>query len=352
MSSKANQQRKDDLGVVVIGRNEGDRLARCFRSLTHRDVAVVYVDSGSADDSIRTARVNGIEVVELDRSAPFSAARARNVGHQQLVELNPKMRFVQFVDGDCEICHGWLAHGLELLRSRPDVAVVAGTVRERYPDASIYNRLGDFEWNSNAFGEVSDVGGVFMIRREAFESIGGFDASVRAGEEPELCQRLRRCGWRLLRLNHDMALHDLAITRFADWWTRHARNGYGALDVANRFGVPGFARMTHRARFWSGWLLLAIAATLLTALTPNLVGGAVAFLLISSIWLVHSLRIVMRTWQKGHPLKIAIAYSFYTMVSYWPQMIGQIRYWMDRRMRRASRLIEYRCASRGMGQKK
>ena len=91
-----------DLGVVVIGRNEGERLLRCLRSVAGRAGAVVYVDSGSTDGSVEAARALGAEVVLLDPAVPFTAARARNAGLERLVELRPVVERVQFVDGDCE----------------------------------------------------------------------------------------------------------------------------------------------------------------------------------------------------------------------------------------------------------
>lgn len=72
-------------GVVVIGRNEGERLRQCLRSLLPTVVAV-YVDSGSTDGSAKWARDNGAEVVDLDASVPFTAARVRNAGFQRLPE--------------------------------------------------------------------------------------------------------------------------------------------------------------------------------------------------------------------------------------------------------------------------
>ncbi|HLL88750.1 MAG TPA: hypothetical protein VK324_05565, partial [Tepidisphaeraceae bacterium] len=67
-----------DLGIIAIGRNEGERLRLCLRSVVGRGMPVVYVDSKSTDGSPDLARSLGAEVVELDMSIPFSAARARN----------------------------------------------------------------------------------------------------------------------------------------------------------------------------------------------------------------------------------------------------------------------------------
>jgi glycosyltransferase involved in cell wall biosynthesis len=67
-------------GLVAIGRNEGERLRRCLISAQGVYDHVVYVDSGSSDDSVALAESFGAVVVVLDTARPFTAARARNAG--------------------------------------------------------------------------------------------------------------------------------------------------------------------------------------------------------------------------------------------------------------------------------
>ncbi len=214
-----------ELAVVVIGRNEGARLTRCLDSLSRSQAQMVYVDSGSTDGSAARVRERGVEVVELDMSIPFSAARARNAGYDRLRTAGFAGRFVQFVDGDCEVAAAWLAFAMQQLSSHEDWAIVCGRRRERAPQASVYNRLCDVEWDT-PIGEASACGGDFLIRSSVFAQVGGFNPTVIAGEEPELCHRVRALGYRVLRLDHEMTLHDAAMTRFSQWWRRAARAGY------------------------------------------------------------------------------------------------------------------------------
>src|SRR6185312_7732137 len=126
------------IGIVVIGRNEGQRLINCLKSVKMASAVIVYVDSGSNDNSITAAQQLGVAVVSLDMTQPFTAARARNEGFATLMKLNPQIRFVQFIDGDCELVPSWLDTALAFLAKRKDVAVACGRRRERHPDASIY----------------------------------------------------------------------------------------------------------------------------------------------------------------------------------------------------------------------
>ena len=199
-------------GVVVIGRNEGERLRRCLASLARSGLPVVYVDSASTDNSRQLARESGVHVVELDDCTQLSAARARNEGLTALLELVTDCELVCFLDGDCELASGWIDHASDFLASRPEVAAVAGRRRERSPDASVWNRLCDLEWDTPT-GPASATGGDFVVRVSAFQEVGGFDESFVAGEEPELGLRLRRAGWEIERLDREMTLHDAAITK-------------------------------------------------------------------------------------------------------------------------------------------
>ena len=173
----------------------------------------------------------GVEVVQLDLSIPFTAARARNEGVARLLQINPQVEFVQFVDGDCEVAPQWLEKAYTVISEQPEVAVVCGRRRERYPEQSVYNLLCDLEWDT-PIGETKECGGDSMMRVAAFEQVKGFNPSLIAGEEPELCLRLRQQGWKILRIDAEMTLHDAQITRFSQWWRRSLRSGYA---YAGRF---------------------------------------------------------------------------------------------------------------------
>jgi GT2 family glycosyltransferase len=245
-----------NLGVVVIGRNEGSRLIACFACLPN--VPVAYVDSGSTDGSVAAARARQIEVVELDLSIPFTAARARNAGLDQLIRKHADLKYVQFVDGDCQLLPGWTTSALTFLESRPDVAAVCGRLRERYPDRSIYNWLCDQEWDRPA-GEVRSCAGNAMMRVLALTDVGGYREDVIAAEEDELCVRLRAADWHIWRLADAMALHDAAMLHFRQWWRRAFRAGYAFAQGADLHGsTPDRHFVWESRRAWIWGILLPL----------------------------------------------------------------------------------------------
>ena len=335
------------LGAVAIGRNEGERLVRCLESLAAQGLAAIYVDSGSSDGSRERARALGAEVVELDLDAPFTAARARNAGFRRLIELRPGLAFVQFVDGDCELERGWVDAALAAMARAPDAAVVCGRRAERHPERSVYNRLCDLEWDTPV-GEAEASGGDALMRRGPFEKSGGFDDSLIAGEEPELCFRLRRAGGRVLRIDAPMTRHDAAMTHFGQWWRRTRRSGHAAAELWHQHGyrgVRGLTRIAASALFWTclvpvlvvggAWLGVAFVGPVGLALGPVLALAALARL----VWKVRHHRIA-----RGAEPRAATLYGVFCAVGKLPEAMGVAQYWLARVRGQRTRLIEYKGA--------
>ena len=330
---KRNGRVPVNVGVVVIGRNEGERLRKCLESFATQAALVVYVDSGSTDGSVPMARSVCSEVVELDMRIPFTAARARNEGFERMRHLAPNLPYVHFVDGDCEVVAGWLEKAVAFLDAHRDVAVVCGRMRERYPERSIYNMLCDIEWDTPV-GEVKACGGIAMMRVSAFESVHGYRADLIAGEEPELCVRLRAAGWRIWRLGEEMALHDAAMTRFGQWWKRTLRSGYAFAQGADLHGAPPerhWVRESRSAWFWG--LGMPLFAFVCTALIGPF--GLVAFA-------VYPLQMVRLTLRGDRSMRENWWRAVFLVIGKFPEMLGQLKFLTHRYIGGKSRLIEYK----------
>lgn len=318
-------------GAVVIGRNEGERLLRCLRSLEGSGARIIYVDSGSTDGSVAAARAAGAEVVELSPTIAFTAARARNAGASRLLES--AVEYIQFVDGDCEVDRFWLGRAIRALEEDPRLAVVCGRRREIHPEISIYNRLCDIEWDTTP-GEVSSCGGDALMRADAFRKVGGFRDSLIAGEEPELCVRLRREGYRIRRLDAEMTRHDAAMHSFGQWFRRHVRAGHAYFEGAALHGAGSERHWVHETRsivFWAAVLPLAVTG-LAFVFPPALV------LLLAYPLLVA--RILLRRW-KSLGFRPALSFAVFCVLAKVPQAVGGARFLFGR-LAQPSSLIEYK----------
>jgi GT2 family glycosyltransferase len=338
------------VGVVVIGRNEGTRLATCLQSIGasqqsdgsggFRITGMAYVDSNSSDDSVELARSLGAHVIELDPAIPFTAARARNAGAEYLLKICPDVQFLQFVDGDTELHPKWLLHAVEYLRHHTQVAVVCGRRRERFPEASVYNLLADLEWDT-PIGATHEFGGDALLRADVFLHLGGYTPSFIAGEEPDFSARMRKAGHGIVRLNHEMTLHDLAMTKFSLWWRRTVRSGHAAAQLYHTHG--GAPLFFYRNAWRSTLLWGAMVPVVIIALAVFVTPWALGLLPLAYSYLMF--RIFRFRRRRGDDRDSALAYSLFTTMGKFPQLWGLLKFYRNHWARRPSLLIEYKTAA-------
>lgn len=338
MANPLNSNDGAVLGVVVIGRNEGERLRKCLASVRKTAYPIVYVDSGSTDASVAIARSFDALVVELDRARPFSAARARNEGHARLLQQHPSVRFVQFIDGDCTLLDGWLDAAVTALAGDPRRAAVIGHLVERNADASQYNRLCALEWKSHA-GDLQNFSyliGIAAIRSEVLLKLGGYNPDVIAGEDSELGVRMGLAGYKVTKLDHPMATHDADMTTFHQWWRRAVRAGHAIGQRAHLNGKTALKdgmRERNSALFWG---IVLPAGILVTAIPTNgwsLLGVGAYALLAWRIWRGRR--------SQGDTPADAALYTRFVLLAKFAHVVGLTRFFGNRLLHRYE-IIEYK----------
>ncbi|HEX5229005.1 MAG TPA: glycosyltransferase family 2 protein [Bryobacteraceae bacterium] len=335
---------KPSLSVVVIGRNEGERLSQCLQSVQDMrwqgQVETIYVDSNSSDDSPQRAEAAGAQVVRLD-TGKLTAARGRNAGWRRATSP-----LVLFLDGDTILDPDFPRRALGALHSDADVAVVWGHRREIRPRASVYNRVFDLDWISRS-GITNVCGGDALVRRCALVQIGGYDESLIAGEEPEMCRRLRGRGHKILHIDAPMVGHDLAILRFGQYWSRSVRTGYAYAEVSSRFrgqNDDALWRAEARGNILRATALLGIVAAglglsaAMRSALPLLASTAFLALLV--------VRTAYRAGWKSTDWGTRLLYGMHSHLQQIPILWGQLKHRNDHRKGRQRHLIEYKGQAR------
>jgi GT2 family glycosyltransferase len=326
------------LSVVVIGRNEGHRLVRCLNSIRgirgFARIQLIYADSASTDGSAQLAAQYGADVVVVYPERP-TAAIGRNAGWRRASE-----EFVLFLDGDTVLHPDFPRAAFDAMTADCQICAVWGHRREMYPDQSIYNRVLDLDW-VYAPGFMEACGGDVLMRRSALTKAGGYDEQLIAGEEPELCRRLRAQGHSILHIDHPMTRHDLHMMRWSQYWKHGRRAGYAYAQVSDRFKSTGDPFWRSDARrgimlgcFWGFSLITAFVA-----------GVRYSYLSIA-IWLclflTASIRSAWRARWKSNNVTTLILYGAHSHLRHLPISIGQLQYLLDKRGGKQRDLIEYK----------
>lgn len=331
-----------DVGVVAIGRNEGDRFRACLASLP-KGVPAVYVDSGSTDNSVSLAEEAGVNVVHLSTDHGFTAARARNAGWRALLTQHPNLQFIQFLDGDCTLYPDWIPKALVEIENDKKTAIIFGRRRERFPAQSPYNAQCDREWNV-PLGDVRSCGGDAMIRVQPLIDVRGYNDWLIAGEEPDLCLRMRNSGWRIKRIEPDMTMHDAAITDLGSWWKRAKRAGHAYAEHV----------FLHRRSADPDWIKALSSMIVWAVILPGLfLFGLMLWAIYDPIWILLSVLVVLlfafqfgRLWLRcrtnGLAVKEGREEASLLILAKFAHLAGASKFVMNHFTGRKAVLIEYK----------
>jgi len=326
------------IAVVTIGRNEGERLRRCLESIRAMNypaskLEIIYVDSQSSDGSVEMARSLGVKTVVLD--GPTTAARGRNAGWT--VTSAP---FVLFLDGDT-ILHPEFVRTALAAFTGASIVGVWGNRRELNTAASIYNAVFDLDWHY-APGPSLYFGGDALVRTEALRAVDGYNASLIAGEEPDMCRRMRALGYMILHIDAPMTMHDLDMHHFRQYWRRSLRTGWAYAEISSIYAatddplwLADSKRNAVRAMFW----ILFPAACLAAGLLTRSVVPLVVFLVLGGLLIGKTAWNVRR---KTSSLLLPLVYGLHSHLDQIPIFLGQVRFWLKARRRSGGGLIEYR----------
>jgi len=323
-----------DIDCVLIGVNCSKTLSRCIDSVFASDypkenIYLYYVDGGSTDRSIDVAKgYESVTVIALNPEYP-TPGLGRNHGWKK-----GSSKFVHFLDSDTILNPDWLKIAVKAMNEE-QIGAVMGLRKEMHPEHSIYNWIGNIEWNG-PIGESSCFGGDVLVRRRVLEKMNGYDELLVGGEDPELSRRIIRAGWKIIRLDALMTQHDLAMKTARQYLARAFRSGYGFAAVRKREAEAG-------SDFWKyefqkivikgGIFFICLISSLLILLSyPSLTTLALALLTVTpgTAILLNPRLFKVKKFMLENKLnkKEARIYAWHCSLVVIPQLFGLLRFYV------------------------
>lgn len=190
------------VSFVIPVRNAARALDRCLLSIASSvddTVEIIVVDNGSTDDSVAVAARHGARVLaEPSRRV----GGLRNAGAREA-----KGSILAFVDADHELAGGWLEACRNAFHD-PAVGAAGRLCDPPNPGTWVQRSYACLRNRTPLMSLVDWLGaGNLAVRRDAFEQAGGFDESLEACEDVDLCRSLRSCGWHLLNVPGMGSIH-------------------------------------------------------------------------------------------------------------------------------------------------
>lgn len=237
------------LSVVVVTRNERERIGACLESILAacRPIdrfEILLVDSRSTDGTVDVARDYPVTVLELPEGPPVTAAAGRYVG-----TAATSGDLVLFVDGDVVLTDDWLTSACRRLRDDPTLGGLDGHLDESAADAD---------------RPVDALRGVALYDRGALETAGGFDPHLVSNEDIDLSYRVRDAGYRLRRLSTVVGFHpdENGPRDRLRRWHRGYYHGRGQLARKYVRRPALLAQVIYRHRLYYaivGWFVIGLA---------------------------------------------------------------------------------------------
>lgn len=206
-------------------RTIGEVLNALFRQ-THKNIEVIVIDDGSADDTARIASNFPCKLIKLKKNSGI--ARARNAGLKEATG-----DFIYFLDSDCIPNEDCLALLLMEIESESDIGIVGGSGVDKYMDKN-WVALAYYvsEWYDCSPGLKKEYRNFLrtanlLVKSEVIAKVGGFNEDIFAGEDFDFCVRARNQGYKLVYLPEAIIVHDHPRVNLKSYLQTFYRNGLG-----------------------------------------------------------------------------------------------------------------------------
>ncbi|MDA2327532.1 glycosyltransferase family 2 protein [Bacillus cereus] len=197
--------------VIVIAKNEEKNIERCLKSIAgvfselNYSNEIILVDSKSSDCTIKIAsdlEINNLKIIKISESTIYNAALGRNIGSKRAVG-----KYLLFLDGDMKLYKDFLETGLKELNEKACAGLIGIRddliLNEKLKTSQVIKN----KYNIKTLKVAQHFGGALLIKKDAFDEVGGYRNYINAFEEPELYVRLKSKGYKIYEVPEKMIDH-------------------------------------------------------------------------------------------------------------------------------------------------
>jgi len=229
------------ISVIVIGLNEAENLEATFNAIISSkidfQIELIYVDSGSNDESISIA-ARFTDKIFIEDQGYRSAARNRNRG---LIESTGEI--IHFLDGDVKLAPDYLAKAVEIILDKKAEAACGKMIEINQNQVT---SIISSSWDTRMEGymHATHAGGTYL--KSAIMSVGGYNPKIKMGEETELGLRFSEAGYKIYYIDEPMGYHDYNISNIFHYFKKQIGDGKCKTDMMFLREKNDFIRLSDR----------------------------------------------------------------------------------------------------------
>lgn len=250
-------ERDAELSIVIITKNEERYIGKCIASIIDALSNILYpyeiilVDSASSDNTPEIAKKYPIKIIQINKSNFLSPAAGLYIGFK-----NCNGDLIFFINGDMTVDNDWFNRSIPILTSDDKIAGIGGKLTEFRNSVGKNNIIKILHGGDRV--EKYLGGGATIYKKKVLEEVGPFNPYLYGEEEAELGYRISRAGYKLLRINAQMAHHWKTYSDKKEMIKRDMKyiKGYGQI-LRNTIGTELFWEHVKRlkiavaAAFWA-----------------------------------------------------------------------------------------------------